>query len=126
MKNTEKAGIERVLDEMEKWADDEEKNCLYDCRNLGTDAVRGWATVMREHLAGGQGMRPKYNHSRFRGDLVKALHAWSQEDQNFDIKSDIEANGEDPNSLVAILDYWTCGQLVEFIEWLFERVEEAE
>lgn len=53
MKNTAKADIERVLDEMEKWADDEEKNSLYDCRNLGTDAVRGWATVMREYLAGG-------------------------------------------------------------------------
>lgn len=45
--------IERVLDEMESWADGEEKNNHYDCRNLGTDAVRGWATVIREHLAGG-------------------------------------------------------------------------
>lgn len=53
MKTTAKAGIERVLDEMEKWADDEEENGLYDCRNLGTDAVRGWATVIREHLAKG-------------------------------------------------------------------------
>lgn len=38
---------------MESWADGEEKDNCYDCLNLGTDAVRGWATVLREHLSGG-------------------------------------------------------------------------
>lgn len=72
------------------------------------------------------GTKPKYNLYRFGDNLVEALHAWASEDQNCDLKHEMEQNGDDPNSLAAILDYWAYDQLVEFIEWLFKRVEEAE
>lgn len=67
--------------------------------------------------------RPKFNHERFGGDLIKALHTWASEDQNCDLKHEMEQNEDDPNSLGAILDYWAYDQLVEFIEWLFKKEE---
>lgn len=68
-------------------------------------------------------MKSKYNHTRFKGDLVKALHTWAKEDQDCDLKYEMEQNEDDPNKVGDILDYWAYDQLVEFIEWLFKKEE---
>lgn len=66
-----------------------------------------------------------FNHERFGGDLVKALHAWSWEDQRFDIEAAIGNDGEDPNDLETIYGYWAYDQLTEFIEWMFRETKEG-
>ena len=37
------------------------------------------------------GMKAKYNHGRFGGDLIKALHTWALEDQDCDLKNENHA-----------------------------------
>lgn len=36
-----------------------------------------------------------------------------------------ESDGEDPNDLESIYDYWAYDQLTEFIEWLFRAIKEG-
>ena len=66
-------------------------------------------------------LRIRFNHTRFGGDLVKAIKTWAWETQRVDLDYDAKCDGEDPDDFETLANYWAYDQLKDFIEWLFER-----